>query len=110
MKTIGIVAHSFEGAALCFLTACHEGAVHLGTHMHPNIVMSAVPLGLSMPGWEANDYSAVGKFLAQGVQQVADAGADLMFARTIQRISRWSRLLPTCRYPDCTSRRWFATK
>jgi len=44
--------------------------------MHPNIVMSAVPMGLSMPGWEANDYSAVAKFLSQGVQQVADAGAD----------------------------------
>ena len=76
MKTIGIVAHSFEGAALCFLTACKEGAVHLGTHMHPNIVMSAVPMGLSMPGWEANDYPAVAKYLSQGVQQVADAGAD----------------------------------
>jgi aspartate racemase len=44
--------------------------------MHPNIVMSAVPMGLSMPGWETNDHAAVGKFLAQGVQQVADAGAD----------------------------------
>jgi aspartate racemase len=38
--------------------------------------MSAVPLGLSMPGWEANDYPAVAKYLSQGVQQVADAGAD----------------------------------
>ena len=71
MKTVGIVAHSFEGAALCFLTACREGAVHLGPHMHPNIVMSAVPMALSLPGWEANDYSAVGKFLAEGVQIVA---------------------------------------
>lgn len=76
MKTIGIVAHSFEGAALCFVTACREGAVHLGPHMHPNIVMSAVPMALSLPGWEANDYSAVGKFLTEGVQMVADAGAD----------------------------------
>lgn len=76
MKTIGIVAHSAEGAALCFLTACREGAVHLGTHMHPNIVMSAVPMGLSMKGWETNDHGAVGKFLSRGVQQVADAGAD----------------------------------
>ena len=76
MKTIGIVAHSAEGAALCFLTACMEGAEHLGKHMHPNIVLSAVPMGLSMPAWEANDHLAVGKFLAQGVQQVADAGAD----------------------------------
>ena len=76
MKTIGIVAHSFEGAALCFLTACREGAVHLGPHMHPKIVMSAVPMALSLPAWEANDYSAVAKFLAEGVHMVADAGAD----------------------------------
>jgi aspartate racemase len=76
MKTIGIVAHSFEGAALCFLSACREGAEHLGPHMHPNIVMSAVPMGLSMPGWQSNDHAAVGKFLSEGVQLVADAGAD----------------------------------
>ncbi len=76
MKTIGIVAHSAEGAALCFLTACHEGAVHLGPHIHPNIVLSGIPMGLSMPSWYANDHLAVAKFLAQGVQQVAAAGAD----------------------------------
>ncbi len=76
MKTIGIVAHSFEGAALCFITACREGIAHLGPHMHPNIVMSAVPLGLSMPGWEADDHASVARFLAEGVQMVADAGAD----------------------------------
>lgn len=76
MKTIGIVAHSAEGAALCFLTVCHEGAAVLGTHMHPNIVMSAVPMALSLPGWEANDYKAVGRFISQGVKTVADAGAD----------------------------------
>ena len=76
MKTIGIVAHSAEGGALCFLTACREGAVHLGPHMHPPIVVSALPMGLSMDGWEKGDYKAVATFLAQGVQQVADAGAD----------------------------------
>lgn len=75
MKTLGIVAHSAEGGALCFITACREGAEQLGPHMHPPILMSAIPLGLSMPGWEKDDYSAVGMFLSQGVQQVADAGA-----------------------------------
>jgi aspartate racemase len=44
--------------------------------MHPNIVMSAVPMGLSLAAWEANDHLEVAKFLTQGVQQVADAGAD----------------------------------
>ena len=76
MKTLGIVAHSAEGSALSFITACREGAALLGPHMHPPIVMSAVPMGLSMPGWQAGDYRAVARFLSLGVQQVADAGAD----------------------------------
>jgi aspartate racemase len=76
MKTIGIVAHSAEGGALCFITACREGSVHLGPHMHPTIVMSAVPMGLSMEGWQTHAYPSVARFLSQGVQQVADAGAD----------------------------------
>lgn len=76
MKTIGIVAHSAEGAALCFLTVCREGGVKLGPHMHPTIVMSALPMALSMFGWETENYKNVAKYLSQGVQLVADAGAD----------------------------------
>lgn len=76
MKTIGIAAHSAEGGTLCFLTACREGAVHLGPHMHPTIVASAVPMGLSMPGWQTGDHAAVAEYLSEGVQRVADAGAD----------------------------------
>ena len=76
MKTIGIVAHSAEGGALCFISACREGAARMAPHMHPAIVMSAIPMGLSMEAWEAGDHATVGKFLAQGVQQVVDAGAD----------------------------------
>ena len=76
MKTIGIVAHSAEGAALCFITACREGERALGGHMHPEIVLSAVPMGLSMPGWESGDHVAVAMHLRRGVEQVARAGAD----------------------------------
>jgi len=76
MKTIGIVAHSSEGAALCFRAACLEGGARLGAHMHPTIVLSAVPMGLSMAGWENNDYDAIVPHLHRGVQLVADAGAD----------------------------------
>ncbi len=76
MKTIGIVAHSAEGGALCFLTACREGGQQIGPHMHPPIVVSAIPMGLSMPGWEAGDHAAVGVHLAAGVRQVVAAGAD----------------------------------
>ena len=76
MKILGIAAHSAEGGTLCFLTACREGGAHFGPHMHPTIVMSAVPMGLSMPGWETDDYSIVARFLSEGVQRTADAGAD----------------------------------
>ena len=76
MKRIGIVAHSAEGAALCFITSCREGQRQLGAHMHPEIVMSAIPMGVSMPGWEANDFDAVAPHLRRGVEQVAAAGAD----------------------------------
>ena len=76
MKTIGIAAHSAEGAALCFLTAVREGGAKLGPHMHPSIVMSAVPLALSMPGLVSGKYDEVAKYLIEGIQMVADAGAD----------------------------------
>ncbi len=76
MKTIGIVAHSFEGGTLSFLTTCREGASRLGPHMHPTIVVSAIPMALSMPGWESGDHDAVGAQLSKGIRQVAEAGAD----------------------------------
>ncbi|MEQ9426421.1 MAG: amino acid racemase [Cyclobacteriaceae bacterium] len=75
-KRIGIVAHSYEGGSLCFLTACQTGASLFGAHMHPNIVMSAIPMGLSMPGWEEDNHDEVAKYLLEGINQVADAGAD----------------------------------
>jgi aspartate racemase len=75
-RTIGICAHSYEGAALCFTTACREGAARLGAHLHPTIVLSAVPMGLSLPAWEADDLDGVGRYLREGVEQVARAGAD----------------------------------
>lgn len=76
MKTIGIVAHSAEGGALCFLTACREGQALLGAQMHPDVVVSAIPMGLSMPGWEGDDHELVGRHLRRGVETVAAAGAD----------------------------------
>jgi len=76
LKTVGIVAHSAEGGALCFLTACREGAALLGSFMHPTIVMSALPMALSMESWRSGDHSAVARHLREGVRRVADAGAD----------------------------------
>lgn len=38
--------------------------------------MSAIPMALSMHGWETGDLQAVGRELMRGIEQVADAGAD----------------------------------
>lgn len=76
MRTIGIVAHSADGAALCFLTMVREGAISLGAHMHPPIVMSAVPMGLSLEAWGTGDHATIAALLVKGIEQVKRAGAD----------------------------------
>jgi len=76
MKHIGILAHSAEGASLCFLTATHEGARAMGEHLHPEITMSVVAMGEAMPLWEANDFAAVRKIFMHTAKQLAAAGAD----------------------------------
>jgi len=50
---IGILAHSGEGAALCFLECIHEGENRLGPRIHPDIVMDIEAMGASMDDWEA---------------------------------------------------------
>ncbi|NOG47105.1 MAG: amino acid racemase [Calditrichaeota bacterium] len=75
-KKIGICAHSYEGGALCFLTACREGAKRLGPHMHPNIILSAIPMGISMPSWESGNHDEISRHLFNGVDQIAKGGAD----------------------------------
>lgn len=76
LQTMGIVAHSAEGGALCFQEACREGGRRLGHHAHPPIVLSCLPMAWSMAGWESDDHEAVARFLGEGVRQVARAGAD----------------------------------
>ena len=76
LKKIGICAHSYEGGALCFLSTCRAGAQLLGPHMHPPVVMSAIPMGWSMPAWESDNFQEVGQYLRQGVEEVAHMGAD----------------------------------
>ena len=75
-KKIGICAHSYEGGSLCFITACREGAKVMGPHMHPNIILSAIPMGLSMNAWESDNYEEIAEHLRTGINQTAKSGAD----------------------------------
>jgi aspartate racemase len=75
-KHIGILGHSAEGAALCYLTACHEGIAASGPHLHPEVTLSILPMGLSMTAWESGDLAAVRRLLGRTAQRLADASCD----------------------------------
>lgn len=72
----GILAHSSEGAALCFLTFCREGFRELGQHMHPDVMLDCAAMGHLMPAWSAGDHEAIRSSLAESIQRLADGGCD----------------------------------
>ncbi|MER6946697.1 amino acid racemase [Nonomuraea sp. NPDC000554] len=76
MRHLGILAHSTEGAALCFLTYCQEGFRRLGRHDHPDVTLDYIAFGRSMPAWDAGDHDTVRATLAVSVDRLARAGAD----------------------------------
>ena len=76
MKHIGILAHSFEGATLCFHEACSEGVRRLGPHMHPHITMTCSPMALVVDAWERGDNAELRAFFRDDADRLAAAGAD----------------------------------
>ncbi|HEX4913732.1 MAG TPA: amino acid racemase [Vicinamibacterales bacterium] len=73
---IGILAHSADGAALCFVEAVREASRHLGPHQHPEITLSILPMGPALDDYEKGDLDAVRKHLARTARRLADAGCD----------------------------------
>jgi aspartate racemase len=76
MKHIGILAHSFEGATLCFRTACLEGVKLLGAHMHPEITMTCSPMALVVDAWDRGDNAQLRGFFMGDAKKLAAAGCD----------------------------------
>ncbi|MGH8835821.1 MAG: aspartate/glutamate racemase family protein [Actinomycetes bacterium] len=76
MKHLGILAHSTEGAALCFLEFCQEGVRQLGSHGYPDVTLDYIAFGHSLPAWDARDHATVRATLAVSVERLASAGAD----------------------------------
>lgn len=76
MKHLGILAHSAEGAALCFRAFCQEGFRELGPHDHPDVTLDCIALARSMPAWDVGDHAAIRAILAVSVERLARAGAD----------------------------------
>jgi aspartate racemase len=76
MRHLGILAHSAEGAALCFRAFCQEGFARLGPHQHPDVTLDCIALARSMPAWDRGDHDAVRATLAESVRRLAGAGAE----------------------------------
>ena len=76
MLHVGVLAHSAEGAALCFREICQEGFRRLGEHEHPDITLDCIAMARSMPAWNAGDHASIRATLAASVERLARAGAD----------------------------------
>lgn len=76
MKHIGILAHSADGAALCFLEMVREAGRALGAHEHPEITLSILPMGPTLAAYDAGNLASVNAHLRQTCQRLALAGCD----------------------------------
>lgn len=76
MRHLGILAHSAEGASLCFRAFCQEGFRRLGPHDHPDVTLDCIALARSLPAHQAGDYRAVRSIMAASAVRLARAGAD----------------------------------
>jgi aspartate racemase len=76
VKHIGIVAVSYEGAALCYQSICAEAASVMGEHHHPQITMHSFALADYMRFASRLDWEGVAGLLLESVEKVSRAGAD----------------------------------
>ena len=71
---IGILAHSADGAALCYLEIIRESARLLGEHEHPELTLSILPMGAVLPCYRRGDLAGVNAQLARTAGRLAAAG------------------------------------
>src|SRR4051812_28743647 len=76
MKHIGILAHSAEGATLCYRTAWLGGIARLGPHNHPEITLTGVAMHHALDAWERGDRQALRAIFMADAGKLAAAGAD----------------------------------
>jgi aspartate racemase len=76
IKHIGILAHSFEGAALCYRTTCLEGVRRLGPHLHPEVTLTGIAMHFMLDAYDRNDQATVRGLFEQDIGKLASAGAE----------------------------------
>ncbi len=76
MKHVGILAHSAEGATLCYRTMWQEGISRLGPHRHPEITLTGTAMHDAMADWESGNFAALRRRFMADAAKLAAAGAD----------------------------------
>jgi aspartate racemase len=79
-KHIGIVACSYEGAALCYQTICKEGSELLGEHAHPEVSLHNHPLNEYMKYIENDDWPGVADLMLSSSEKLFKAGAEFLIS------------------------------
>ena len=76
MKHVGILAHSAEGATLCYRTMWLEGIKRLGAHRHPEITLTGVAMADALDDWQRGDLPTLRAMFMRDAEKLAAAGAD----------------------------------
>jgi aspartate racemase len=76
VRHIGILGHSADGAALCFLEMVRDSARRLGEHQHPEITLSLQPMGPLLGAYDRDDRIAARAYLGRTVSRLAGASCD----------------------------------
>ncbi len=79
-KHIGIVACSYEGAALCYQTICKEGSQYMGEHSHPEVSLHNHPLSDYMKFINKGDWDGVAELMLSSSERLAKTGADFLIS------------------------------
>lgn len=79
-KHIGIIACSYEGAALCYQTICKEGSKNMGEHSHPEVSLHNHPLSEYMEFIKTNDWEGVAGLMLSSSEKLYKAGADFLIS------------------------------
>ncbi len=77
-KHIGIVACSYEGAALCYKTICNEGSKYLGEHAHPEVSLHTHPLNEYMKYIVPDDWNGVAGLMISSANKLCKIGANIL--------------------------------
>ncbi len=90
-RHIGIVACSAEGASLCYLTVCLEGAQPHGRYVHPEVSLHNHPLADYMRCIEAGNWPGVAELMLDSAAKLARLGADFLICpdNTIHQAMPW---------------------